>query len=265
MNNNQPLLSLWYVQALIVLILVSVIAALVAYTKLTLHEARYGQYGMASISVQGEGEVMAKPDIGSFSFSVYAEGTDATAAQSDSADKINTIVAYLKDSGIEDRDIKTGNYTLNPKYRYETRVCAANMYCPPGNPIIDGYEVTETITVKVRDLSKAGDLITAVGDRGATNISGLSFTIDDESVLKAEARSSAIADAKAKAEKLAADLGVSLIRITGYYEDQAYPYAYGGAETMMARDAVSLQAKAPELPTGENTIKSTVSVTFEVK
>lgn len=262
--NNQPFLSLWYVQVLLVLILIGVVTSLAAYTKVTLKESKYGQYGMASISVRGEGEVMAKPDIGTFSFSVMAEGDDAASAQNDSAEKINAITEYLSQAGIEEKDVKTTGYYLNPKYTYPNSPCAVGMYCPPGEAVIDGYEVSQTITVKVRDLDNSGDLITGVGERGATNISGLSFTIDDESNLKAEAREAAIADAREKAEKLADELGVDLVRITGYYEEEYYPY-YGGGDMMMSARAESAQAATPNMPTGENQITSTVSVTFEIR
>lgn len=263
--NNQPFLTLWYVQVLLILILVGVLTALFAYTKDTLRDAKYGDYGMTSISVRGEGEVMAVPDIGSFSFSVMAEGDDAATAQNDSAEKINAITAYLAEQGIEEKDIKTSSYYLNPKYTYPTRPCAAGMYCPPGEAVIDGYEVSQTITVKVRDLDKSGDLITGVGGLGATNISGLSFTIDDESNLKAEARETAIADAKAKAEVLADQLGVRIVRMMSYYEEEGYPTPYGyGGDMMMSARAESA-AVAPDMPTGENTIRSVVSITFEIK
>lgn len=263
--NNQSFLSLWYVQALLVLILIAALTSLFAYTKLTLREAKYGQYGMTSINVRGEGEVMARPDIGAFSFSVTAEADDAAKAQSDSATKTNAILAYLKEVGIEDKDVKTSGYSLSPKYRYETRVCAANMYCPPGEPIIDGYTVTQTIEVKVRDLDKAGDFISGAGEHGATNISGLSFTIDDESNLKAEAREAAIADAKEKAKVLADQLGVRLVRIMSYYEDEgAMPYYGYGGDAMMSVKAEAAPV-APRLPTGEGVTKSVVNITFEVQ
>lgn len=264
--NNQPFLSLWYVQALLVLVLVGILTSLAAYTKLTLREAKYGQYGVTSINVRGEGEAVSRPDIGTFSFSVTAEAPDAAGAQSSSAEKTNAVLAFLAESGVEEKDIKTSGYSLNPKYRYEDRVCAANMYCPPGNPVIDGYEVTQTVTVKVRDLNKVGDLVSGTGERGATNISSLSFTVDDESELKAEARAAAIADAKEKAEALAADLGVRLVRIMNYYEEDggAMPYGYGG----MADASMMLKSEAavsPQLPTGEGTISSIVNITFEVR
>ena len=259
--SNQPFLSLWYIQALIVLIMVGVLASLTAYTQLTLREAKYGQYGMTSINVRGEGEVTMKPDIGQFTFSVRAEGRDAATAQNDSATKINAIIAYLKEVGVDEKDIKSRDYYLNPKYRYETTSCPAGSYCPPGNPVIDGYEVTQSVEVKVRDLAKAGELITGAGERGASNISQLQFTIDDESNLKTEARE------QAKADKLAENLGVRIVRMMSYYEEEGYmPYgSYGmGGDAMMER-AQSVKAIAPDMPAGENTVRSVISITYEVR
>lgn len=261
--NSQPFLSLWYVRALIVIVLIGIVASLGAYTKLTLREAKYGQYGATSITVRGEGEIMATPDIGTFSFSVMSEGADAATAQSASAEKINAILSYLEESGVEEKDIKTQNYYLNPKYRYEERVCPINTYCPPGEPILDGYTVTQSVEVKVRDLDAAGNLISGVGERGATNISQLQFTIDDESALRAEARAKAIEDARQKAEALAEDLDVSIVRFMSYYEEEAYPYYGYGGDAMMAREEAAMVS--PKLPTGENATMVTVNVTFEVK
>ncbi len=253
-----------YVQVLLTIVLIGIIVALAAYAYYTLKQSEGVYTGAAVITVQGEGEIMARPDIGEFSFSVMAEGANAAEAQQKSAESMNAVLAFLKDSGVEERDIKTANYYLNPKYRYESTICTA-MYCPPSNPVIDGYEVSQTVTVKVRDLAKSGDLISGVGDKGATNLSGLSFTIDDESELKAEARAQAIADAKEKAEKLAEDLDVRIVRMTGYWEDQGgyypmYDRAYGGADMMNESSAMS-----PEMPIGENTIRSTISITYEVR
>ena len=150
--DSQSFLSKGYVQALLTLILLGVVVALGAYANLTFKQARGAYTGDTTISVSGSGEVLAKPDIGQFSFAVRAEGETATEAQEKSAEAINTILGYLEDAGVAEKDIKTQYYNLNPKYRYEERICAANTYCPPGEPIIDGYEVSQNVSVKVRDL-----------------------------------------------------------------------------------------------------------------
>src|SRR3989344_4935888 len=126
--------------------------------------------------------------------------------------------------------------------------CIAGMYCP-GEQVQDGFEVNQTILVKVRNLETAGALLGLVGDKGATNISGLSFTI---------------ADAKAKAEVLANNLGVRLTKMVGYYEDEGYPVPYYGmGGDMMVKQEMS--SVTPDLPTGENITTSRVTLTFQVK
>jgi len=258
--------GLWYVRVLVVLVLFGVILALSAYTTNTLKMAQYSTMGPTTISVQGMGEVQGKPDVGEFSFSVRAEGEDAATAQTKSAESINAILDFLKEENVDEKDVKTQNYTLNPKYRYERTVCESGSYCQPGEAIIDGYEVSQTVSVKVRDLDKSGDLISGAGNLGATNISSLQFTVDDESILKAEARKDAIVDAQSKAKKLAKDLGVRLVRMTGFYEDEGfYPQPYYAKSEMMAMDADFGGGNSPSMPTGENSIVSTVSITYEIK
>jgi uncharacterized protein len=101
---------------------------------------------------------------------------------------------------------------------------------------------------------------------GANNVSGLSFTIDDEDALTAEAREQAINDAEEKAEELADQLGVSLVRIVGFNEGGGgYPVQYARAEmTMMALDEGAV-GSAPSLPVGENKISSFVTITYEIR
>jgi len=205
---------------------------------------------------------MAVPDIAQFSFSVEASADDATAAQSASAEAINDIMSYLRAEGIAEADIKTQYYNLYPKYRYDNEPCLGRV-CPPSQPIEDGFSVTQSIAVKVRDTSTAGSLIAGVGERGATDISSISFTIDDTEALKAEARSQAVANAKTKAEALASDLGVRLGKIVSYYEDDhtAYPQYGMGGDMMMRSEAMTV----PEMPVGESAVTSRVNLVFEIK
>jgi uncharacterized protein YggE len=220
--------------------------------------------GPNTIMVTGTSEIMVVPDVAEFSFSVRGEGTDATTAQSASAEKINAITTYLRESEIAENDIKTTNYNLMPKYRYEQPVCTRT-FCPPGEQVPDGFEVFQTITVKVRDTAKAGDLLAGVGERGATDISGLTFTVDDMDAARDQARDEAIKEAKAKAEALADSLGVRLGKLVGFYEDEQpgmpVPY-YGMGGDMMARSEMAI---APDIPTGENTVTSRVSLTYQIK
>ncbi len=246
------------------IVLVAVIIALGAYAKFTWQQAKYSNLGPTTISISGEGEVKAVPDIGQFSFSVVESGADAVVAQAASATKINEIIAYLKEAGVEEKDIKTDYYNLSPKFKYETKPCPFGSYCPQ-EQVPDGFEVNQTISVKVRDLKQAGTLLTSVGERGATNISSLQFTIDDTDVLKTEARNLAIDNAKEKAEALAKKLNVRLVKMVGYYEDEGnIPYyGYGGAEEKaMNADVARVE---PSLPTGENVTKSRVTITYQIR
>lgn len=252
-------------QLLFTLVLAGAGIALLVFAYTTLkQQAQWG--GPMTINVTGKGEVSAKPDVAQFSFSVRADAPTASEAQKKSAESINALTAYLKENTIEDKDIKTEGYNMNPKFKYETRPCALNSYCPPGEQIPDGFEVYQTVTVKVRDIDKSGTLLGGVGDKGATDISGLTFTIDDEDILKAEARELAIEDAKVNAEKLASSLNVRIVKMMGYYEDTpAMPmYNYGGP-MMDSMSAKAEMAPAPSIPTGENETVSNVTITYEVK
>lgn len=246
-------------------VMVAAIVALGAYAYQAITQAENWGMGPTTISVAGTGEVVAVPDIAQFFFSVRGEGVDAATAQEASGNSINAIMTYLEEQGIEDRDIKTQGYNMYPRYRYEERPCAFGSYCPPGEQIADGFEVTQTITVKVRETDKAGALLAGVGERGATDISGLNFTIDDEDALKAQARTAAIEDAKAQAEVLAESLGVKLVKMISYYEDQPYsPSPYYGMEGDMAMRSEAAFVGA-EIPMGESTIISNVNLTYEIK
>lgn len=244
--------------------LVVAIVALAAYAYLTLTEAQYTGHGPTVINVSGEGEVLATPDIGQFSFSVEAEAAEAAEAQGLSAEQTNSILAYLAEAGVEEADIKTQSYSLYPKYRFEDQICPAGSFCPPRNQVQDGFTVSQTLQVKIRDLDAAGELIAGVGERGATNISGLSFTIDDTDALEAEARAAAIADAEAKAEVLADNLGVRIVRMVNFYEETGGYPVYGMGGDMMERSMAAPMA-TPELPVGENTTRRVVNITYQVK
>ncbi len=224
------------------------------------------------ITVDGTGEVMAVPDLAEIGFSVNSEKPTLAAAQEDAAKRMNAVIAYLKEQDIDEKDIKTTNYSANPKYECDqVRMMnpdgAESMvysYPQPCNQVANGYTVYQSVSVKVRDTEKTKTIISGVGKLGVTDIYGPNFTVDDETELKAEARREAIADARAKARQLADDLDVRLVRVVSFSENGGGYYPMYG-KTMMAETNAAMPSVAPELPTGENTITSYVTITYEIR
>lgn len=219
-----------------------------------------------SISVNGKGEAVSIPDIATFSFSVTENARTVKEAQAKATEKSAAALAAVRAGGVAEKDIKTLSYSINPHYEYTQGPCT-QFGCPVGKSVLDGYDVSQTIQVKVRDLAKAGELFDAIGATGIKTVDGLSFAIDDIDSVKAEARAEAIAQAKEKAEKIAKDLGVKLVKITSFYDssdDQYFPYA--AREVGMGGDMMSVKASvAPEIPKGEQKVTATVSITYEIR
>jgi hypothetical protein len=218
-----------------------------------------------TITVSGHGESMGVPDIATFSFSVVSEKSTVTAAQNDATAKANATTEYLKSVGIAEKDIQTSNYSINPQYDYILEACTGG-YCPGGKQVLRGYQVRQTTTVKVRDTAKAGDLLAGVGGKGATEVSGLNFTFDDPEAVQDEARDKAIADAKEKAETLAKQLGVSIVRVTAFNESSGgYPRPMMYSSMDAYGKAGTVAEVAPVISVGENKITNVVSVTYEIR
>src|SRR3989344_3350543 len=152
-----------------------------------------------TISVSGKGEVFAVPDTAEFSASVLETAADVKTAQNAAAKKSNAIIAYVKSAGVAEKDIQTTDYNIAPQHEYQQDRTCTSGYCPPGKQVLSGYQVSETLSVRVRDTNKAGDILAGVGGKGASSVSGLDLTIDDQDALEAEARQKAIDEAKGKA------------------------------------------------------------------
>lgn len=237
-----------------------------------------GVYPANVVTVNGTGEVTAVPDVASFSFSVTETAKQVSDAQNNASKKMNSIIEALKAMSIDEKDIKTTGYNTYPKYDYQRSVCpptpvmglnSSGSYsypCTDGKQVLTGYEVSQTITVKVRKMADAGAALSKVGSLGAQNISGLNFVIDDIEKVQAEARDKAIKNAKEKAEILAKSLGVKFSRITSFYENGSYPQPYGYGGDMMSAKVMSAEAVSiPQIPTGENKVVSNVSISYEIK
>lgn len=218
-----------------------------------------------TITVSGEGEIMVIPDTATFSYTVSEVAKDVTTAQNLVTEKNNGILDLLKKEGVEKKYIKTKNYNIYPKYEWQTEACIIGELCRGGKNVLLGQEVSQTIEVIVREMDKAGKILSLVGREEVTDLSGLSFKIEDEDAVKDLARSMAIKNAKEKAKELSKELGVKLKKIVGFNEEigASYPIRAGvyNMSGMMAKEDMA----TPEIPVGENEVKIRVSVTYEIR
>ncbi len=260
------------IQSTLLIVFILLATFLFAETITSLKEYRYvgsPEPFVNSISVSGEGEVFAKPDTAEFTFTVLEEGATSGEVQEKSTKKTDEIVNALKEKGVEEKDIKTVGYDLYPKYEWVADTRCVGYPCNTNQKQV-GFELNQTILVKVRDFDKAGELLELVASKNASNMSGLTFTLADKDSAKAEARKQAIEKAQEKAEKLAEDLGVTLVRINGFSEDGDYGVpmyggyggGYGAGDAMMSAESKAMPAT---VPAGENRIVSNVYITYEIR
>jgi len=215
-----------------------------------------GQDVQNTISVSGTGEVYAKPDLALISFSVVAEEKTAVDALTKNSETMNKVIEFLKGSGIEDKDLKTTTFRINP--RYEWRNGSKVSYPSTGERVLVGYEVNQSLQVKIRDMLEVGNLIEGATSAGANKVDSLEFTFDNEDELKKQAREQAIDKAKQKAKELVKELGVKLGRITSFNESIIPPIFYD------MKEAYGIGGAAPEIEAGENLIKSNVIITYQI-
>lgn len=221
----------------------------------------------STITVSGKGEKLAIPDIAELSFSVVAEADTASGAQEKATEKMNAALKAIRGLGIEEKDIKTTGYFMNPRYEYMKIGAPCTPWgCPPdGERRLVGYEVSQSVSVKIRKLDQAGAVVSAVVAAGATNVSGISFAIEDEEAARAEARGSAIEDAKAKAELLAEQLSVKIVRVVSFNESGTYPVYFKGVVAERGGYGGDTAVSVPEVPPGETEIVSNVTITYEIR
>ena len=208
-----------------------------------------------TISVSGEGRAFANPDIASLNFGVQTgRQKTAEAAMEILAKNMKQVVAAVEGAGVEEKDINTQHLSLNPSYDWDE-----------GKRRDQGFEASQSLRVKVRDLDAVSKVLGAATAAGANQAGGVSFTIDDPEEIREEAREKAIAQAKKKGKQLAKQLGKKLGDIKGFSEGGGYqPYPMMRS---MAMDAMggAVEEMAPPIPVGEQEVNVSVSITFELE
>ncbi len=207
-----------------------------------------------TIFVSADGKATIKPDIATINFSVFSEGVSATTIQADNTRKVNDAIAVVKALGVDAKDIQTSGYNLSPKYTYEQKT---------GKSSIDGYQVTQTVTVKVRNLDDAAKIVGSLPGVGVNKISGPEFSVEDTEKYLASARTEAFVKARAKAQMLARAAGVGLGRVVTFSESSGGfppPLMY-----MRASSAMGGEPPIPNFEPGMQEASVSVSVTFEIR
>lgn len=141
-----------------------------------------------TVSFSADGKTFAKPDIGQITVAVKTDRMNqAVSAVKANTEKMNKVIAKLKDLGIAEKDIKTTNYRLNPVYDYTQST---------GKSVLGGYEVYQEVAIKIRNLDKIGEVIEATTTVGANQVGNVAFTIDDPEEVRKVARAEAVAKAQ---------------------------------------------------------------------
>ncbi len=226
-----------------------------------------------SFVVSGEGKVVVIPDVAQVSFNVISEGgKDIAALQKQNTDKVNKAIDFVKGKGVDSKDIKTESYNLNPRYQsyncrsqnpYET----APTVCPPSE--IVGYTITQSVSVKVRDFAKIGEILSGVVNAGANSVNGPYFVVDDSTKPRDEARAEALKKAQESAKATARAGGFSLGRLLSI-DESGYPTYYDKAY-LVSRSAAGLETSPSALPPsptiepGSQDVSMTVILRYEIR
>ena len=203
-----------------------------------------------TITLTGQGSIKQAPDVAMISVGVQVEAKTAADAMSQQATQMNGVFAAVKAAGIADRDMQTGNLSLNPVYEYPNNA----------RPRLTGYQASNSITIKVRDLKNLGKTLDAVVKGGGNTINGISFSVDKPEQFQNDARVEAIKDAAAKADLYAKAVGYKVARIVTISE---YDYSPQPPMPVMMR-MQDMAAEATPIAAGEVALTQTVNVVFEL-
>lgn len=184
--------------------------------------------------------VNAKPDAAMVSAGVTTRAQSANEAARQNAQRMDAIITRMKQLGVAAADIQTSNFSLNPQYTY------SNDGKPP---VFVGYDVSNQVTVKLRDIAKIGPTLDALVAAGANNFSGPSFALENDKAAKAEARRNAFASAEARARELAGYAGYKSVRLLELSETyQSYGGGYPPPPMPMAITVTASQVSTPIQP-----------------
>lgn len=204
------------------------------------------------LNISAQAEARRVPDVATLSAGVVTQAVDGNTAMRENAVQMDKVMAAIKAAGIAERDIQTSGINLSPQYRYADNEA----------PKITGYQASNTVSLKVRDITRLGKVLDSLAAQGANQINGPSFEIDQPEPVYDEARLAALKKAQARAETYAKSLGLRVRRIVSISEGSS-----GGFRPPMPMMAMARAGKA-EMDTavapGETTLSVSLDVVFEL-
>jgi hypothetical protein len=210
-----------------------------------------------TLTVTGTAEVTVKPDICYMSFSINTENVkkaiEAYRMNNETSDKVRSAV---KSAGIEDKDIQTTNYSIAPQYRWDDKT---------KKRIFEGYTVNHTLSVSVRNLEKVSDILDAAVTSGASEVSGINFTVENPKKYTAGARIDAIKAARAKTEVIAKETGVKLLKPLSIKETEPRRAPYFAQANVEVTYATLGDGEEATLEPGQAKLTHTVTITYEIE
>lgn len=249
----------------VVAILATLSLAYAAFMFIRIYDRSSEPANFRSFTVQAEGKSVGVPDVAEFSFDVITEGgNDVAKLQQENATKMNKAVEFVKNAGVDKKDITTLQYNIQP--RYETYRCdySVGTVCPPAE--IVGYTVQQTAQTKVRDFSLISGLLEGVVKNGANSVSQLQFTIDDPTALENEAREEAITKAQEKARGVAKAAGFSIGRLLSinenFYPGPIYQRTLMAESVSMSKD---MGGVVPTIEPGSQELTVQINLSYEIK
>lgn len=238
---------LWQSAALAVAVVIA--AAQVAFAQGA--PAADARFAATTLNLSAYGDVMAPPDMATITLGVQTDGATAAQALGANAEQMTRVLAALKRAGLAERDIRTSQLNVNPKYVYEQNQ----------PPKLTGYEASNQVTVIARDLKRLGPTVDAAVGAGATNVNSISFGLVDPRAAEDAARLVAVRDLQAKAELYAKALGHPIVRLVSLTEGANFnpPVLSGVMVTAQKRMA----APTPVSP-GEMQVRIQVTGQYEL-
>jgi uncharacterized protein YggE len=203
------------------------------------------------LSVSAQAEASRVPDVASLSTGVVTQAADANAALAANASQMNKVMAAIKAAGIAEKDIQTSGINVSPQYKYTDNQ----------PPAITGYQASNTVSIKVREIGKLGEVLDALVASGANQVNGPSFEIDQPEAVYDEARRAALEKAQQRAQMYAKSLDLKVRRIVSISEGGGFQPP---RPMMMAKAAGFDRAESSPVSPGETTLTANLDVVFEL-